>query len=74
MDPKISKLTQQKNEELTAQETTAAQNVREFATPEEMLRLDAAQTPVPPQIRERLEHSLEREGKPRAWWRRWFGL
>ncbi len=74
MDRKISKLTQHQEEELTAQEATTAQNLKEFATPEELLRMDAAQTPVPPHIRERLEHSLEREGKPRSGWRRGFGL
>jgi hypothetical protein len=62
------------------QEATLAQHhqqhtqaAREFATPEEMLRYDAAQTAVPPQVLERLRDSLARESQPkRPWWKRWF--
>ena len=43
------------------------------ATPEELLRLDAAQQRVPPAVGERLQHSVEREGlaPPRPWWQFW---
>lgn len=64
---------QQQREQLVAkstQETTA----REFATTEELLRHDAAQTLVPPAVADRLAQSLRNEPKPeRSWWRRMFG-
>ena len=50
-------------------------NAREFAGVEEMLRHDAAHTPVPPAIAQRLEASLSQLPAPprRAWWRRILG-
>jgi hypothetical protein len=67
------KLTSQEQEqvsEIQTQKTTA----REFATPEELLRHDAAQTEVPPTVSERLNESLQREPKPtRSLWRRLTG-
>jgi hypothetical protein len=45
----------------------------EFATPEELLRFDAAQTTVPASVAGRLEESVSREPRPaRSWWQRWF--
>jgi hypothetical protein len=69
---RVTKLTGQEQAEQQAlehqQETT-----REFATPEEMLRHDALQTPVPPTIAHRLQASLaEVPAPPRSWWRRWL--
>lgn len=47
---------------------------REFATPEELLRHDAAQTPVPEAVAERLEKSISKlPPPPQSWWRRIFG-
>jgi hypothetical protein len=46
----------------------------EFASADEMLRYDAAQTQVPPVVTERLKDSVAVEPPPaRSWWRRWFG-
>lgn len=48
----------------------------EFASPEELLRHDAAQTEVPERVAERLRDSVRREPKasrPKGWWQRLFG-
>ena len=51
------------------------EKVREFATPEEMLRHDALHTPVPPAIAQRLQASLAELPTPGgSWWRRWFKM
>jgi hypothetical protein len=50
-------------------------SAREFATVEELLRHDAQQTPVPPELEQRLQASVK-ELPPAArgaWWRRLFG-
>ncbi len=76
MDPKPShNLRQREQEELTGQqqEQTKSERTREFATPEELLRHDAAQTNVPPAIEERLQQSVAAEQKPKSWWQRLFG-
>jgi hypothetical protein len=53
---------------------TAQQSAREFPTPEELLRYDAAQTPVPAAVAERLQRSVGQSPAPsRSWWRRFFG-
>ncbi|MEY4489218.1 MAG: hypothetical protein RIQ79_1726, partial [Verrucomicrobiota bacterium] len=54
-----------------AQQQNSAPGAAEFATPEALLRHDAAQTPVPPQVADRLRASLAAEPvKSAAWWRR----
>ncbi len=64
---------QQHQQQETTPETTQASTAREFATPEEMLRHDAAQTVVPPVIAKRLADSVGQEPAPRqSWWRRWL--
>jgi hypothetical protein len=75
MDPK-SRLNQREKEELTPQQQTQAQQGREFATPEELLRFDAAQTPVPSGIEQKLQKSLDAQPKPpaRSWWQKLLGL
>lgn len=57
------------------QQASASESVGEFATPEELLRHDAAQTPVPPEVADRLRASLDAEPatKPASWWRRIIG-
>ncbi|MEK7677586.1 MAG: hypothetical protein AAB676_17290 [Verrucomicrobiota bacterium] len=46
---------------------------REFASVEEMLRLDAQQNAPPPTVAKRLNDSIAREPKPqRSWWQRLF--
>jgi hypothetical protein len=53
-----------------AQKTSAL----EFATPEQMLRHDAAHTEVPASIARRLEKSIGAPaGTKPSWWRRLFG-
>lgn len=53
-----------------AQETTG----QTFATPEELLRFDAAQTPPPPALEQRLRESVNAEPpRKRSWWARLFG-
>jgi len=46
---------------------------REFASVEELLRYDAKQTIVPPEVARRLNQSLQNEpASARSWWRRWL--
>ena len=62
---------QQQVSEIQSQQKTSA---REFASVEELLRFDAKQTKVPPEIAQRLDRSLQKEPRaPRSWWRRWLG-
>jgi len=62
---------QQQVSETKSQQKTSA---REFASVEELLRYDAKQTNVPPEIAQRLGRSLQHEPRPaRSWWRRWLG-
>lgn len=63
--------TQRQNETEQVQQASAG---TEFATPEEALRFDAAQTHPPQRLLERLRQSLNQEisFKP-SWWKRWFG-
>jgi len=77
--PKLQRLqseleTEQQQE--TTQETAQTATAREFATPEEMLRHDAAQTVVPPEIQTRLADSVQQEPAPNrspSWWQKLFG-
>jgi hypothetical protein len=65
--------TEQVEQSLTQQQSSETSQ-KEFATAEEMLRHDAAHTPVPPAIAERLEQSLAQLRPPaRSWWRRILG-
>jgi hypothetical protein len=61
-------------EQQAAQES-AQHAAREFASPEELLREDAAQTRVPPAIAQRIGHSIQGlpQPRPRSWWQRLFG-
>ena len=54
---------------------TGQDGVRDFSSPEELLRHDAAQTPVPSAIAERISHSIQGlpRPQPRSWWQRLFG-
>jgi hypothetical protein len=50
------------------------QTVREFASVEELIRHDAAQTEVPPALAEKIRETMSREPAPaRPWWRRIWG-
>lgn len=50
-------------------------SAQEFATAEALLRFDAAQTPVPPEIAARLQQSASQLPPPprRSWWQNLFG-
>jgi len=67
-----SKLTPREQQE-RAQALSPQSTAREFAAVEEVLRADAAQTPVPPAVTQRLNESIRQEPKPRSWWQRFTG-
>ena len=72
MNPKIPKLRQQQKQEAVEQ-TGHLRTAREFASVEEMLRDDAAQTSPPPRLAHRVAESIAKEPKPgRSWWQRLF--
>ena len=65
-----SKFRSQEQQKLSHSQQSTAQ---EFATAEELLRHDAAQTDVPPAIAERLTQSIAQlPQKPQSWWQRWL--
>jgi uncharacterized protein YprB with RNaseH-like and TPR domain len=62
-----------RSQEQLAQTAANQATAREFATAEELLRHDAAQTQVPPVIAERLTQSIAKLPQPpRSWWQRWL--
>ncbi len=66
-----TKLSQQHSEETISEQQSVA---REFASTEEMLRFDAKQTEIPPDVARRLQKSLERTKVPKSsWWKNLFG-
>lgn len=75
MNPEQRRLQHQNQQESqeTRQAQEQSQKALEFATPEELLRYDAAHTEVPPRVEQRLRCSLQHEPVPqRSWWRRLF--
>ena len=69
-----TKLTQEQQQQQAAEQQAQQQTVREFASAEELLRYDAAHTPVPPGIAQRLQKSTGDLPRPKtAWWKRLFG-
>jgi hypothetical protein len=79
MKPPVSKLDQKEHQHTATSAASLqqqAQAAQDFATPEDMLRHDAAQTPVPPAVEQRLQQSLEQlpPSPPQPWWRRWFNV
>jgi hypothetical protein len=68
----ISSEKQQQVSQTQAQSQTMA---KEFNSVDEMLRFDAKQTVVPPEIAQRLDRSVQNEpSHPRQpWWRRLLG-
>jgi hypothetical protein len=75
MKPDPSKLRQQTRaqEEHALHQAPQKQTALEFASAEEMIRHDADQTTLPPQIAERLNESIAREPQPAvSWWHRLF--
>jgi hypothetical protein len=70
-----SKLSQEQQQQQNAAGQQAGQQAaREFASAEELLRYDADQTTVPPEIARRLQKSAAALPGPKpAWWKRLFG-
>ncbi len=65
---------QQHTEQQTGAHETRQSAGQEFASADELLRYDAAQTAVPPQIAERLKQSAAGLPPPRrAWWKNLLG-
>ena len=65
---------QQQSRQVGTEHQTRQVVVREFATVEEVLRYDAAQTTVPPGIAERLKKSVgDSPGPQTNWWKRLLG-
>ena len=70
-----SKFQQREQEQAaTTHQQETQQNAREFASAEELLRADAAQVEVPPDVAKRLNKSVEGlpPPAPRSWWQRLF--
>lgn len=79
---KPSRLRHLQSQDQTAEQAAQHQSAAmppalEFDSPEALLRHDAAQTPAPPSVAERLRDSLsDNESAPRpaaSWWRRLLG-
>jgi hypothetical protein len=69
-----SKLSQK--QEHVAEQTAHAHAAKEFSNSDELLRFDATQTTVPPEIAERLKKSAAQippPAPPRTWWQNLFG-
>jgi hypothetical protein len=63
-----------RHQEQAAEAQAARAGVREFHNAEELLRHDAAQTAVPPEIVRRLSQSIAQSAPPRRpWWRKLLG-
>lgn len=64
----------QKQETVTEQQTES-KTAREFSNSDELLRFDAEQTSVPPEITQRLQKSTTQISPPtsRSWWKNIFG-
>ena len=69
-----TKLSTGQQQEHSAEARTEKTTAQQFDNAEQLLRSDAAQTPVPPEIARRLNQSVA-ESPPtrRPWWRRIFG-
>jgi hypothetical protein len=61
-------------EQAAEAQTSANTSALEFQSAEELLRHDAAQTSVPPEVARRLSQSITQSAPPRRpWWRKLFG-
>jgi hypothetical protein len=69
-----TKLSTGQQQDHSAETQTAKTTAQQFENVEQLLRYDAAQTPVPPEIARRLNQSVTESPPPRRpWWRRIFG-
>ena len=68
-----TKLSTGQQQEHSAETQTVKTTAQQFDNVEQLLRYDAAQTPVPPEIARRLNQSVAESPQPRRhWWRRIF--
>jgi len=68
-----SKLSTGQQQDHSAETQTVKTTAQQFDNVEQLLRYDAAQTPVPPEIARRLNQSVAESPPPRRpWWRRIF--
>lgn len=69
-----NKFSTARHQEQAAEEQAANTSALEFQTVEDLLRHDAAQTAVPPEIARRLSQSIAQPAPPRrSWWRKLIG-
>ena len=83
MNPERTQLKQEQRAEQASahqqiQNTEQQSQAKEFASVDDLLRHDSEQNPVPPEVAERLGHSLESAaaGEPKAtrpWYKKLFG-
>lgn len=73
MNPHKLNQRQQERNEAAHRSGQQTETVREFATPEELLRHDAARVVPPENIGRKLDETLRREAPTRPWWKRLFG-
>jgi hypothetical protein len=68
-----TKLSTGQQQEQLAETKTVKTTAQEFENVEQLLRYDAAQTTVPPEIARRLNESAAKSPPPkRPWWKRIF--
>jgi hypothetical protein len=68
-----TKLSTGQQQEQSIETGTAKTTAQQFDSAEQLLRYDATQTPVPPEIARRLNQSVAESPPPRrSWWRRLF--
>jgi hypothetical protein len=68
-----TKLSTGQQQEHAAESKTVKTTAQEFENVEQLLRYDAAQTSVPPEIAKRLNESVAKSPLPkRPWWKRIF--
>lgn len=64
-----SKLRQNEEQQSTQQQHSEQKaEAKEFSSVDEMLRYDAAQTTVPPEVAEKLNRAIEKEPQPPTTW------
>ena len=68
-----TKLSQQNEQQSAVEKQASVQSAKEFASPEDVLRYDAAHTEVPATVAVRLKKSLERNSPKTSWWKNLFG-
>ena len=79
MNPDHTNLRQQHRAEQSStqeqfQNSQSQAQAKEFATVDDLLRYDSERNPVPPEVADRLGHTLAAEPKPeKPWYKKLFG-